>query len=126
MKHTADELDAGETMILTLEDKSILDESGNLVEDDGSDALVNAAIAEEKKVAKAKRAAAKRSVPLYGEVTPATLKRREVHLIWGFHRVYLRNFRLRVLEFLWLGGRQTRVSGPRVERGSCRRTRAAY
>lgn len=34
VRHTAEELEEGETMILTLEDKSILDEKGNLREDD--------------------------------------------------------------------------------------------
>ncbi len=67
VKHSADELDAGETMILTLEDKSILDEKGNLVEEDDADALINTAVAQEKKVAKAKRAAMKRGIH-YGEV----------------------------------------------------------
>ena len=54
-------------MILTLEDKGILDESGNLVEEEDADALVNTNIAEEKKVAKAKRAAMKKGIH-YGEV----------------------------------------------------------
>jgi hypothetical protein len=34
VKHSAEELGEGETMILTLEDKGILDDKGNLVEED--------------------------------------------------------------------------------------------
>ena len=39
MKHTADELQEGETMILTLADKNILDDKGDLSE--GEDELEN-------------------------------------------------------------------------------------
>ena len=39
VKHTADELQEGETMILTLADKNILDEKGDLSE--GEDELEN-------------------------------------------------------------------------------------
>jgi len=65
VKHSADELDTGETMILTLEDRGILDESGRLVEDE--DVLVESLTAEEKKKLRAKKAAEKKSAPLYGE-----------------------------------------------------------
>lgn len=67
VKHTAEELDAGSTMILTLEDQSILDEKGNLVEE-GEDTLVDSLITEDKKKQKAKKAAMKKGVPLFGEV----------------------------------------------------------
>mmetsp|Transcript_4725 Transcript_4725/g.12198 ORF Transcript_4725/g.12198 Transcript_4725/m.12198 type:complete len:817 (+) Transcript_4725:159-2609(+) len=66
VKHTAEELDAGSTMILTLEDQSILDEKGNLVEE-GEDTLVDSLITEDKKKQKAKKAAMKKGVPLFGE-----------------------------------------------------------
>ena len=36
VKHAADDLDVGETMILTMEDRGILDERGNLVEEDAA------------------------------------------------------------------------------------------
>ena len=40
MKHTADELQEGETMILTLADKNILDDKGDL-DDEDQDELEN-------------------------------------------------------------------------------------
>ena len=41
VKHTADELQEGETMILTLADKNILDEKGDLDDDEDQDELEN-------------------------------------------------------------------------------------
>jgi hypothetical protein len=68
VKHSAEDLDAGSTMILTLEDQSILDEKGNLVEEDG-DTLVDSLITEERKKQRAKKASQKKGIPLFGEVS---------------------------------------------------------
>ena len=43
MRHDAEELNEGETMILTLADRSILDERGDL-DDDAPDELENALV----------------------------------------------------------------------------------
>eukprot|EP00887_Chlorella_sp_A99_P003910 scaffold11.g3910.t1 len=66
VRHTAEELEEGETMILTLEDKSILDEKGNLREDDDL-VLENILAREDKERKKAFRAAGKGAKPLWEE-----------------------------------------------------------
>ncbi|KAL4429830.1 hypothetical protein ABPG77_010947 [Micractinium sp. CCAP 211/92] len=66
VKHTADELAEGETMILTLEDKGILDEKGNLVEEEDL-VLENILAREDKERQKARKAAGKQAKPLWEE-----------------------------------------------------------
>ncbi|GAB4814564.1 hypothetical protein N2152v2_001610 [Parachlorella kessleri] len=66
VKHTAEELEAGETMILTLEDKPILDEKGNLREEEDL-VLENILAREVKDREKAWRAAGKQAKPLWEE-----------------------------------------------------------
>lgn len=62
-----EELGVGESVIMTLEDKPILDERGRLAEDEEEDVLENVRIREEKSREKARRAAHKKAKPLYGE-----------------------------------------------------------
>ncbi|PRW60335.1 SART-1 family DOT2 [Chlorella sorokiniana] len=66
VKHSAEELGEGETMILTLEDKGILDDKGNLVEEDDV-VLENILTREDKERAKARKAAGKQAKPLWQE-----------------------------------------------------------
>lgn len=64
VKQSADDLDVGETVVLTLEDRAILGENGEL--DEGEDELINAVQAEERKRRKARAAAKKQgAVPDY-------------------------------------------------------------
>lgn len=70
VKHSLTELAAGEGMILTLADKCLLDEKGNLIEgEDADDELENALVGEERKRKKARDAAAvgKKGKPLWEE-----------------------------------------------------------
>ncbi|BDA45958.1 probable U4/U6.U5 tri-snRNP-associated protein 1 at N-terminal half [Coccomyxa sp. Obi] len=64
VKHNAEELNEGETVILTLADRNILDDKGDL--DDEADELENALVIEQKKREKARRAAVKNK-PLFEE-----------------------------------------------------------
>ncbi|CAL8462106.1 g1637 [Coccomyxa elongata] len=64
VKHNAEELNEGETVILTLADRNILDDKGDL--DDEADELENALVIEQKKREKARRAAVKQK-PLFEE-----------------------------------------------------------
>lgn len=65
VRHDYSELAEGETVILTLADKRILDERGNLADD--GDELENVLLAEDKKRKKARDASVKKAVPLFGE-----------------------------------------------------------
>lgn len=70
VKHSLSELAAGEGMILTLADKCLLDERGELVEgEDADDELENALVGEERKRKKARDNAAvgKKGKPLWEE-----------------------------------------------------------
>ncbi|MEW5309034.1 MAG: hypothetical protein WDW38_000946 [Sanguina aurantia] len=70
VKHSLSELAAGEGMILTLADKCLLDERGELVEGEGADdELENALVGEERKRKKARDNAAvgKKGKPLWEE-----------------------------------------------------------
>lgn len=65
VKHDYNEIGEGETVILTLADKGILDEKGQLIEED--DELENVLKAEDKKRRKARDAATKKGKPLFEE-----------------------------------------------------------
>ncbi|KAL4855087.1 SART-1 family protein DOT2 [Chlorella vulgaris] len=67
VKHNAEDLEDGETMILTLEDRGILDDKGNLVEDDQDMVLENILAREDKQRSKAFKASAKQAKPLWEE-----------------------------------------------------------
>ncbi|GAX79923.1 hypothetical protein CEUSTIGMA_g7363.t1 [Chlamydomonas eustigma] len=60
-----DDLSRGDEVVLTLADRGILDEKGNLQEDE--DELENVRIAEERKRKKAREAAAPKAKPLWEE-----------------------------------------------------------
>ncbi len=66
VRHNADELEAGETVILTLADRSILDEKGAL-DEAGQDELEEVLKAQDKARRKAARAATKVAKPLWEE-----------------------------------------------------------
>jgi hypothetical protein len=65
VRHDADELAEGETMVLTLADAPILDAAGGL--NDAGDELEEVARAQDKARAKARRAAGKEAKPLWAE-----------------------------------------------------------
>ncbi|KAI3429836.1 hypothetical protein D9Q98_010149 [Chlorella vulgaris] len=67
VKHNAEDLEDGETMILTLEDRGILDDKGNLVDDDQDMVLENILAREDKQRSKAFKASAKQAKPLWEE-----------------------------------------------------------
>lgn len=62
VKHSADDLGAGETVILTLADRNILDEAGGLNEDDAPEELEDVQSAQDRQRSKARDAAKKPSV----------------------------------------------------------------
>lgn len=61
-----DDLGVGEEVVLTLADRGILDEKGNL-DEAGDDELENVRLAEERKRKKAREAAAPKAKPLWEE-----------------------------------------------------------
>ncbi|RMZ56497.1 hypothetical protein APUTEX25_001344, partial [Auxenochlorella protothecoides] len=66
VKHSVDDLEAGESVILTLEDRGILDDKGNLVDDEEA-ALENILVREIKQREKAYRDSGKVAKPLWEE-----------------------------------------------------------
>ena len=66
VKHDMDDLGVGEEVVLTLADRGILDEKGNL-DEAGDDELENVRLAEERKRKKARAAAAPKAKPLWEE-----------------------------------------------------------
>ncbi|KAL6774007.1 hypothetical protein ACKKBG_A23420 [Auxenochlorella protothecoides x Auxenochlorella symbiontica] len=66
VKHSVDDLEAGESVILTLEDRGILDDKGNLVDDEEA-ALENILVRETKQREKAYRDSGKVAKPLWEE-----------------------------------------------------------
>ncbi len=67
VRHGLTDLGTGEEVVLTLADRGILDERGNLDEHDGEDELENVRFAEERKRKKAREAAAPKAKPLWEE-----------------------------------------------------------
>ncbi|PNW84722.1 hypothetical protein CHLRE_03g156100v5 [Chlamydomonas reinhardtii] len=67
VRHDLGEVMEGETVIVTLADKSLLDEQGNLREGDSGDELENTLLAEEKRRRKAMKASKKEAKPLWEE-----------------------------------------------------------
>ncbi|KAG2440237.1 hypothetical protein HXX76_004349 [Chlamydomonas incerta] len=67
VRHDLGEVMEGETVVVTLADKSLLDERGNLREGDSGDELENTLMAEEKKRRKAMKASKKEAKPLWEE-----------------------------------------------------------
>lgn len=67
VKFGADDLEAGEEMILTLEDRGILDEKGHLIDEDEEAALENVLHRENKQRAKAFKDSRKTAKPLWEE-----------------------------------------------------------
>ncbi|KFM22832.1 U4/U6.U5 tri-snRNP-associated protein 1 [Auxenochlorella protothecoides] len=66
VKHSVDDLEAGESVILTLEDRGILDDKGNLIDDEEA-ALENILVREIKQREKAYRDSGKVAKPLWEE-----------------------------------------------------------
>lgn len=62
VRHSANELEAGETVILTLADRNILDDAGGLNEDDAPEELEDVQSAQDRQRAKARAAAKKPAV----------------------------------------------------------------
>jgi len=62
VKHSADDLGAGETVILTLADRNILDDKGDLDEEDAPEVLEDVQSAQDKQRARARAAAKKPAV----------------------------------------------------------------
>ncbi|KAG2454998.1 hypothetical protein HYH02_000823 [Chlamydomonas schloesseri] len=67
VRHDLGEVLEGETVIVTLADKPLLDDKGNLREGDSGDELENTLLAEEKRRRKAMKAAKKEAKPLWEE-----------------------------------------------------------